>query len=47
MQIFDFFDKKCFGNNNCWNQVRAKCLIAKECRVKALTIKKINSIKRV
>ena len=24
---------KCFGRNNCWNQVRAKCKVSDYCKI--------------
>ena len=24
---------KCFGKNNCWNNVRAKCLVSDYCKI--------------
>ncbi len=30
-----FYDKKCFGTNGCWNQVKAKCPVHVECALKA------------
>ncbi len=28
--LYDY-NKKCFGKNRCWNNVRIKCNIAQEC----------------
>lgn len=35
LRLKDFFGKKCFGKNRCWNNVRAKCPVAASCALKA------------
>jgi len=37
--IVSFYRKKCFGKNSCWENVRRKCDIAIECRLKARALK--------
>jgi len=38
------YTKECFGKNNCWGNVRAKCLVSIECRMKsrAEALKKVD-----
>jgi DnaJ-class molecular chaperone len=31
------FVKDCFGKYKCWNQIKAKCPIVAECRIKRLS----------
>lgn len=31
----DFYNKKCFGKNKCWTNIRKKCSIRIECSLKA------------
>jgi hypothetical protein len=39
MNLMVFYRKKCFGKNSCWNNVRRKCPMAIECKLKARALK--------
>jgi heterodisulfide reductase subunit B len=34
--ISELFSKKCFGTFKCWNQSKAACVVAAECRLKRI-----------
>jgi hypothetical protein len=38
--------KSCFGKNNCWNNVRRKCPVAVNCKLKAQAEKKKQTKRR-
>lgn len=34
LQLSTFYDKPCFGTYKCWIQVKARCPVAVECKLK-------------